>query len=217
MSAQSGLKLYGYFRSSAVYRVRIALGLKGLDADLEFIHLRKGDQHSDSFKAINPQQLIPALQTPTGAVLNQSQAIIEWLDETYPEPALLPGDALDRADVRAVAATVACDIHPLANLRVLGYLKNELGLDDGTAEQWSRHWVKLGLDAVEAKIATTAGRYCFGDVITMADVFVVPQVANARRVDLDLSGYENILKVEQACFEHDAFQAAKPENQPDAE
>lgn len=217
MNAPSGLKLYGYFRSSAVYRVRIALGLKGLDVDLEYVHLRKGEQHSDAYQAINPQQLVPALATPSGAVLTQSQAIIEWLDETYPDPQLLPADLIARADVRAIAAMVACDIHPLANLRVLGYLKNELGHSDPVVDDWYRHWVKLGLDAIEAKIAATAGRYCFGDAITVADVFLVPQIANARRVDLDLAGYPTILNVEAACFENAAFQAAKPENQPDAE
>lgn len=211
------MKLYGYFRSSAVYRVRIALGLKGLGFDPAYIHLRKGDQFSDAFKAVNPQQLIPALETSDGDVLIQSLAMIEWLDETHPQPPLLPADPIGRARARAMANVVACDIHPLCNVRVGRYLKEELGHDDADVETWSQHWIGPAFEALEALTLEAPGAYAFGDSPTLADICLIPQMANARRVNLDMAPYPNLLRIEESCSRLDAFENARPENQPDAE
>jgi maleylpyruvate isomerase len=213
------MKLYGYFRSSAAYRVRIALNLKGIDYQLAIRHLRKGEQRDPAFLAINPQGLVPALETDEGAVLIQSLAIIEYLDETCPEPPLLPVDPAGRARVRALAQLIACEIHPLNNLRVLKYLKDPLGHDQPTIDTWYRHWVATGFEALEQGLsgASETGEFCHRDRPTLADVCLVPQVANARRFDCDLTPYPTIRRIDAACLELAPFQAAAPERQPDAE
>ncbi|PWW44612.1 maleylacetoacetate isomerase [Melaminivora alkalimesophila] len=214
------LKLYSYFRSSAAYRVRIALGLKGLAYQTLPVHLLKGggEQHQAPYRALNPQGLVPALQTEDGAVLTQSLAILEYLDEAYGGPALLPQGAVARARVRALSQAIACDLHPLNNLRVLGYLKNELGADDAAKNAWYAHWVALGLQAVEDMLARSAdtGRFCHGDAPGMADCCLVPQVFNARRFQCPLDAYPTIQRIAAACEELPAFQQAAPDRQPDA-
>ncbi|WP_448190796.1 maleylacetoacetate isomerase [Azospirillum sp. sgz301742] len=213
------MKLYGYFRSSAAYRVRIALNLKGLAAEHIPVHLRKGEQKAGPFAALNPQKFVPALETDDGALLTQSLAIIEYLDEVHPHPALLPADPLDRARVRALALVVACDIHPLNNLRVLKHLNRALGLDEEARNTWSRHWIAEGFTALEAMLANDprTGRFCHGDQPTLADVLLVPQVANAERVDCDLTPYPTIVRIATAARALPAFADAAPEKQPDAE
>jgi maleylacetoacetate isomerase len=212
------MKLYGYFRSSAAYRVRIALNLKSIDAEQASVHLRKGEQKQPLFAAINPQKFVPVLVD--GEVsLTQSLAIIEYLEETHPQPPLLPADPAGRARVRALALAVACDIHPLNNLRVLNYLKDPLGHDEETRNRWYRHWVAEGFDALEAVLANdpATGRFCHGDAPTLADVCLVPQVANAERFDCDLAPYPTIRRIAEAARALPAFAAAAPEKQPDAE
>jgi maleylacetoacetate isomerase len=213
------MKLYDYFRSSAAYRVRIALNLKGLAPERAFVHLRRGAQRDDDYLAVNPQGLVPSLVTDTGDVLTQSLAIIEWLDETYPQPALLPSKAADRARVRALSLAIACDIHPLNNLRVLRYLKGTLGVADEQRDGWYRYWCDVGLEALETRLARepATGAFCHGDMPTTADVCLVPQLANARRVDLDLTPYPTLLRIESNCQAIPAFAAAAPMKQPDAE
>ena len=214
------LKLYSYFRSSAAYRVRIALGLKGLAYQTLPVHLLKGggEQHQAPYRALNPQGLVPALQTEDGAVLTQSLAILEYLDEAYGGPALLPQGAVARARVRALSQAIACDLHPLNNLRVLGYLKNELGADEESKNAWYAHWVALGLQAVEDMLARSAdtGRFCHGDAPGMADCCLVPQVFNARRFQCPLDAYPTIQRIAAACEELPAFRQAAPDRQPDA-
>lgn len=211
------MKLYSYFRSSAAYRVRIALNLKGLPYEMESIHLTKdgGKQFSDAFRAINPQMRVPALQLSGGEVLTQSLAIIDYLDEVYPDPPLLPAEALDRARVRAAAQVVACDIHPLNNLVALRYLKRNLNQEQTAIDAWYHHWVIEGFKALEQMI--TPGPYCFGSHVTLADVCLVPQVFNARRLKVPLDAFPKIVAVESACLKLPAFDKARPENQPDAE
>jgi maleylacetoacetate isomerase len=214
------LKLYGYWRSSAAYRVRIALELKGLTYESVPVHLVRdgGEQRKPSYRRINPQGRVPALEHD-GRVLTQSLAIIEYLDETWPEPALLPSTAAARARVRALAQLVACDIHPLNNLRVLQYLAKELGRSEDARNDWYRHWIEDGFDALEALLAgsTETGRYCHGNEPGLADVLLVPQVYNARRYQCDLTPYQTITRIEQACNALAAFDRARPERQPDAE
>ena len=212
------MKLYGYFRSSAAFRVRIALNLKGLDYENAFIHLRRGDQAAPEFLGINPQGLVPALEID-GQTLTQSSAIIEYLDETHPEPPLLPRDAAGRARVRALAAIVACDIHPLNNLRVLRYLHGPLGHDQGIIETWYNHWIDSGFRALERLLADDprTGAFCHGDTPGLADIALVPQVYNAHRYPLDLTAYPTIMRVYQTCRALDAFAAADPDRQPDHE
>ena len=211
------MKLFTYFRSSAAYRVRIALNLKGLPYEMESAHLTRdgGRQYTPEFRALNPQMRVPMLQLSSGDVLTQSLAIIEYLDEIQPEPALLPADALARAHVRAVAQIVACDIHPLNNLVVLQYLKGPMKHEQAAVDAWYRHWVAKGFDAVEAMI--TPGPYACGAHVTLADICLVPQVYNARRFKVSLDPYPKIAAVEAACLKHPAFDKARPENQPDAE
>lgn len=211
------MKLYSYFRSSAAYRVRIALNLKGLPYEMESIHLTKdgGRQFSDAFRAINPQMRVPALQLSGGEVLTQSLAIIDYLDEVYPDPPLLPAEALDRARVRAAAQVIACDIHPLNNLVALRYLKRNLNQEQSAIDAWYHHWVIEGFKALEQMI--TPGPYCFGSHVTLADVCLVPQVFNARRLKVPLDAFPKIVAVETACLRLPAFDKARPENQPDAE
>jgi maleylacetoacetate isomerase len=213
------MKLYDYFRSSAAYRVRIALNLKGVAPERAFVHLRRGAQRGDDFLALNPQGLVPLLVTDGGDVLTQSLAIIEWLDETHPQPALLPADATARARVRSLALAIACDIHPLNNLRVLNYLTGTLGATDAQKNGWYRYWCDVGLEALETRLAREAatGRFCHGATPTLADVCLVPQLANARRVDLDLAPYPTLLAIEAACNALPAFADAAPARQPDAE
>lgn len=211
------MKLYSYFRSSAAYRVRIALNLKGLPYAMESIHLTKegGRQFSDAFRAVNPQMRVPALELSGGEVLTQSLAIIDYLDEVFPDPPLLPAEALDRARVRAAAQIVACDIHPLNNLCVLRYLKRSLNQEQEAIDAWYHHWVIEGFNALEKTIAP--GPYCFGSHVTLADVCLVPQVFNARRLKVPLDAFPKIVAVETACLKLPAFDKARPENQPDAE
>ena len=213
------MKLYDYFRSSAAYRVRIALNLKGLSPAREFIHLRKGAQRGEDYLAVNPQGLVPALVTDDGNVLTQSLAIIEYLDETVPSPPLLPGAARDRARVRSLALAIACDIHPIDNLRVLRYLLQTVGVEEAQKDAWYKYWIDVGLEALELAVARdpATGRFCHGDTPTLADICLVPQLANARRVDLDLSPYPTLLSIETACTALPAFAAAAPHRQPDAE
>jgi maleylacetoacetate isomerase len=212
------LQHYTFFRSSAAYRVRIALNLKGLEAEEHYIHLRKGEQRGASYLALNPQGLLPAL-IDDGAVLGQSLAIIEYLEETRPEPPLLPADPVGRARVRQLALAVACDIHPLDNLKVLNYLGDQLGADDDGKANWFRHWINEGFGAIETLLANSAatGEFCHGDAPGLADICLVPQLFNARRFDTDLSAYPTILRVEAACQALDAFARAAPGLQPDAE
>lgn len=211
--------LHGYFRSSAAYRVRIALNLKGLAFDQVSVHLRKGEQRGDGFLALNPQGMVPAL-VDGDAVLTQSPAILEYLDEAYPEtPRLLPDGALDRARVRALAAAVACDIHPLNNLRVLKYIQGPLGCSQDAMIGWYNHWIAEGFAALERMLASDprTGRFCHGDAPGLADVCLVPQVFNSARHALDLAAYPTIRRIADACGGLDAFQAAHPSRQPDAE
>lgn len=209
------MRLHGYFRSSASYRVRIALNLKGLSAEHLPHHLRKGEQRDPAYLAINPQGLVPTLQDQ-GVIITQSLAIIEWLEETHPEPPLLPNDALRRAHVRAFAQVLACDTHPVQNLKVLTRLR-ELGLAGEKVTDWAAWANREGLTACEALLANEAGPFCFGEAPGMADLCLVPQLANARRFGVDLSGFPRLLKAEAAAKNIKAFADAAPERQPDAE
>jgi maleylpyruvate isomerase len=210
------MKLHGYFRSSASYRVRIALNLKGLTADHLPHHLRKGEQRDPAYLAINPQGLVPTLQEDRGAIITQSLAIIEWLDEIHPEPPLLPKDPLRRAKVRAFAMALACDTHPVQNLKILARLR-ELGLSEETVTGWAAWANREGLAACETLIQGESGPFCFGDAPTIADLCLVPQLANARRFGVDLDAFPRLLKAEAAARNNKAFADAAPERQPDAE
>src|SRR5580704_16353582 len=205
--------LHGHALSSASFRVRIALALKGLQVTTVLLDLRAGEQRLEEFLQINSQGLVPALTLDSGAVLTQSVAIIEYLDEIHPNPPLLPQAPLARARVRALTQAITCDVHPLNNLRVLQYLENVLHHDKTTRDIWYRHWVQLGFDALERWLARDAatGRFCHGDSPTMADVCLVPQVFNARRFSVDLNAFPRILAIDAACRELPAFQAAAPE------
>jgi maleylpyruvate isomerase len=206
--------LYGYALSSASYRVRIALALKGLPADSVSLDLRTGEQRREEFLRINSQGFVPTLVLDDGAVLTQSMAIIEYLDEVHANPPLLPRAPLARARVRALAQAIACDVHPLNNLRVLEYLKNELKHEKETREAWYRHWVQRGFDALERwLVRDRTGRFCHGEAPTMADVCLVPQVFNARRYAVDLGPYPRIVEIDAACRELPEFQRAAPERQ----
>jgi maleylacetoacetate isomerase len=210
------MKLHGYFRSSASYRVRIALNLKGLRVEHLPRHLRKGEQHAPAYLAINPQGLVPTLENDAGAILTQSLAIIEWLDETYVEPPLLPKDPLRRAKVRAFAQVLACDTHPVQNLKVLARLR-ELGLAEEQVTAWAGWVNREGLSACEKLIAAESGPFCFGDVPSMADVCLVPQLASARRFGVDVSAFPRLLKAEASAKAMKAFADAAPDKQRDAE
>jgi maleylpyruvate isomerase len=210
------MKLHGYFRSSAAYRVRIALNLKGLSADHLPHHLRKGEQRDPAYLAINPQGLVPTLQDDRGMILTQSLAIIEWLDETHPEPPLLPTDPLRRAKIRAFAMVLACDTHPVQNLKVLARLR-EHGLPDEQVTAWAAWANREGLTACETLIANEPGPFCFGAAPTLADLCLVPQLANARRFGVDLAVFPRLLKAETAAKDLKAFADAAPDRQPDAE
>jgi maleylpyruvate isomerase len=211
------VKLYSYFRSSAAYRVRIALNLKGLAYETVPVHLVKEGGHNrrPEFRAINPQMRVPALVVPTGDVLIQSLAIIEYLDETHPEPPLLPKDPIARAQARALAEIVACDIHPLNNIGSLRYLKRELHHEQAAIDAWYHHWVLTGFEALEALVRP--GPYACGGAVTVADLCLVPQVYNARRLNVPLDKFPKIVAIDAACLALPAFDRARPENQPDAE
>jgi len=219
-STRSDFALYGYFRSSAAFRARIALNLKGIAPELRFVHLIRngGEQHNADYKAVNPQELIPAL-AHDGHLITQSMAIIEYLDEIVPQPPLLPKDAYGRARARELAYVVGCDIHPVNNLRIGLYTKDKLGASDDDIARWHRHWIRIGFDALEIMLATSphTGAYCHGDTPTIADILLIPQCANARRVKLDLDPWPTIARIEAHALGHPAFHAALPANQPDAE
>ena len=212
------MKLYGYFRSSAAFRVRIALNLKGLAPDeVDVVNLRTGEQSGDRFRGVNPQGRVPALALGD-AVLIQSLAIMEYLEETHPDPPLLPGNALGRARVRGLANLIACDIHPLNNLAVLVYLKREFRADEAAEKRWYRHWVAEGFGAFEALLAGSrdTGRFCHGDTPGFADICLVPQVFNAQRYDCPLGDYPTLMRVFDASMTLDAFDRAQPSKQPEA-
>jgi len=208
--------LYDYFRSSAAYRVRIALHLKGLSAEQRSVHLRKGEQRAAGYLGVNPQGLVPTL-LDGDLTLTQSLAIIEYLDETHPSPPLLPSKPAERAWVRSIAQSIACDIHPIDNTRVMQYLEHSLGLDEAKRNDWYAHWIRLGFEAIEKRLCERSGKFAFGDTPGLADICIVPQVANAGRVKLPMDPYPRIRAVNAACLAHPAFDAAQPSKQPDAE
>lgn len=212
------IKLYSYYRSSAAYRVRIALNLKNIPYQYETVHLLKngGEQHSPAYQELNPMGLVPTL-VDGNTVLSQSMAIIEYLDDAYPQAnSLFPAEPTAKAQVKELSQIIACDIHPINNLRVLKYLKHELDVDDTQKNEWYSHWIKLGFAAFEQYLQKTAGDFCVGDQATLADCCLVPQVYNALRFKIDLSAYPLIQKVYENCMQLPAFTKAIPENQPDA-
>jgi maleylacetoacetate isomerase len=213
------MKLIGYFRSSAAFRVRIGLNLKGIAVEHAARHLRKGEQSAPDYVALNPQKLVPALVLDSGVVLTQSLAILEYLEETHPEPPLLPQDAIDRAHVRALALITTADIHPIQNLRVMNYLRDKFDQTEESAFAWSRYWIETGFEAYEATIAKDrgTGAYSHGDAPTLADLCLVPQVFNAARFKVDMARFPTIQRIFTTCMKHPAFDAAQPFKQPDAE
>lgn len=212
------MELYGYFRSSASFRVRIALALKGLGFDYRAVHLAKNEQFGEAFAQVSATQLVPTLRDGD-ALIGQSLAIIEYLDETHPEPPLMPADAIGRARVRSLSLDIACEIHPLNNLRVLRYLVRDLGVSDEAKNGWYRHWVEQGLAALERRLAQepATGRFCHGDAPTMADCVLVPQIFNAQRFGCRLDHVPSVMKVFDTCMALPAFQQAQPSACPDAE
>jgi len=210
------MRLYTFFRGSSPFRVRIALHFKGIAFDPVFVHLGKGEQFSPGYRAVNPQGLVPALEDD-GLRLTQSLAIIEYLEEKYPQPPLLPRDAPGRARVRALSLVVACEIHPLNNPRVLKYLRGKMAQGEDEVNAWYRHWIAEGLAVLEAEAAHGAGKFSHGDSPTMADCCLVPQIFNAKRYACDLAPYPRLLRVFDACMKLDAFARAQPSRQPDAE
>jgi maleylacetoacetate isomerase len=212
------VRLHGYFRSSSAFRVRIALNLKGVPYESIAYHLRREEQHSKAMRVLNPQEMVPALEID-GRVLTQSMGIVEYLDETRPDPALLPADAAGRARVRALAQVVGCDIHPIDNLRVLKYLREEFGQPEPAVAAWFNHWASIGFDALEALLTARAGtgEFCHGDSPGLADICLVPQVVNGVRFGLDLSPWPTVRRIHANCLAVPAFERALPANQPDAE
>lgn len=210
------MELYNYFRSSASYRVRIALALKGLAYDYKPVHLAKNEHFNESYQAVSASRLVPLLRDG-GHTLTQSLAIIEYLDETHPSPPLLPATPAERARVRALALDIACEIHPLNNLRVLRYLVRDLKLSEDDKNRWYRHWIETGLEAVERQLAAQPATYCHGDTPTLADCVLVPQIHNARRLDTRLDHVPQVMRVFDACMKLAAFENTRPENCPDAE
>jgi maleylacetoacetate isomerase len=212
------MRLHGYFRSSAAYRVRIALALKGLEAESVPVHLLRGEQRGEAFRRLNPQGLVPVMETSEG-IITQSLAIIEWLEETHPLPALLPRDPYLRARVRGFALAIACDIHPLANPRVLNKLRADFGAEQGRVDAWYRHWVELGLSALEHLVEPAAVErgVSFGDAPSLADLCLVPQMFNARRFACDLAAMPKLVAIDAALNRRPAFQAAAPDKQADYE
>jgi maleylacetoacetate isomerase len=213
------MKLYGYFRSSAAFRVRIALNLKNLSYETAAIHLRRNEQARPQYLALNPQGLVPTLEADDGHRLIQSLAIIEYLDDIHPTPPFLPPGAADRARVRALAEIVACDIHPINNLRVLRYLAHTLGHDEAAIGAWYNHWIDAGFAALEPLVANDprTGKFCHGDMPGLADIALVPQVVNAERYRLDMTPYPTIARIFASCIALAPFAMARPENQPDRE
>lgn len=209
------MKLYTYFRSSSSFRVRIALNFKGISYEPVFVHLAEGKQREKNHLSRNPQGLVPVLEDGD-VVIAQSVAIFEYLEETHPKPALLPADPAGRAVVRQMVNLVACDIQPLNNLKVLKYLEDPMGHSKSEIGDWYRHWITLNFAALEALVAEHGKGYCFGDTVTMADCFFIPQIWNARRFDADLSAFPALLKIEAALYKLEAFDKALPENQPDS-
>jgi maleylpyruvate isomerase len=212
------MRLYDYFRSSAAFRVRIALALKGLEADRTYVHLRRGEQRGAAYLQVNSFGLVPSLELDDGSVLTQSLAIIEYLDEEYPEPAFLPGGPLDRARVRSLALSLAADTHPITNLRVLEELRSVYGADDEGVAAWYRHWVLQTFPALDAALEADPGTgvFCHGDTPTLADICLVPQVFGAARFDLDLEAFPTLKRITAACMDLSAFDNARPERQPEA-
>jgi maleylpyruvate isomerase len=208
--------LHGYWRSGAAWRTRIALALKGLEYDQQGVDLRTGAQRSDAFVALNPQGMVPALEVD-GAVLTQSPAILEWLEETHPLPPLLPADPVARAQVRAMAALIGCDIHPLNNLRVGKALRESFGADQAAVDAWAERWIAPGFAALEALVVRHGAGWCFGDVPTLADCYLIPQIYSARRFNVPLDAFPRLLAVDSAAAAHPAFAAAHPDRQPDAD
>jgi maleylpyruvate isomerase len=211
------MKLYGFWRSSAAYRVRIAVNLKGIDVEHQYVNLLDGDHQADAYGAVNPQRIVPTLVDGDNTI-SQSQAIIEYLEETRPQPSLLPKDAVGRARVRAIALAVACEVHPLNNLRVRRHLADGMCLDAEAVIAWQHHWLAEGFGGVEAMLSesSSTGQFCHGDTPSMADAFLIPQIFNARVLDADLSAYPIILRIDKACLNLPTFADAAPENQPDA-
>ena len=208
--------LHGYWRSGAAYRTRIALELKGLAYGQQGVDLRTGAQRSEAFVTLNPQGMVPALEVD-GAVLTQSPAILEWLEETHPAPALLPADPLERAHVRAMAALIGCDIHPLNNLRVGKALRETFGADQGAVDDWAARWIVPGFEALEALVGRHGAGWCFGDGPTLADCYLIPQIYSARRFNVSLAAFPRLLAIDAAAGLHPAFIAAHPDSQPDAD
>ncbi|MGK2912521.1 MAG: maleylacetoacetate isomerase [Sphingobium sp.] len=213
-----GLTLHGYFRSSAAYRVRIALNMKNIPHSHVAYHLRKGEQRSEAYLRLNPQGLVPSIQSEN-LILTQSLAIIEYLDECYPEPPLLPQNTAARARVRALSSMIACDIHPINNLRVIDYLRTVLKQPEDEVRRWYAHWITIGFEAIESQLNNSdeTGRFCHGDTPTLADICLIPQVANARNFGVDLQNYSTILRIVEAAVAVPAFEKALPANQADAE
>jgi maleylpyruvate isomerase len=212
------MKLYGFFRSSAAYRIRIAVNLKGIDCDQQFVSLRKGEHLQPGYLQLNPQGRVPALLDGEN-VITQSMAIAEYLEEKYGGQKLLPDDAAGRARVRSLCQEVACDIHPLNNISVLNYLVNDMGLSEADKLRWYKHWIAVGLRSIEATLSDgpQTGTFCHGDELSLADVFLVPQVYNAQRFDCDLSAFPTVMRINDTCNELEAFRHAHPDNQPDNE
>ncbi|WP_372612348.1 maleylacetoacetate isomerase [Aquicoccus sp.] len=213
------LKFHGYFRSSSSYRCRIAFNLKGIEYEFRPVHLKSGMQKGDAFRQLNPQMLVPALETDEGATLIQSLAIIEWLDETYPDPPIMSRDPFTRAQERGFAQVIACEIHPLQNLRVLNYLTADLGASEDQKNAWLARWLGDGLAACEELLQQQAGdtRFCFGDTPGLADICLVPQVFSAERFDVDISGLSRVREIYENCTALPEFERAHPRNQPDFE
>jgi maleylacetoacetate isomerase len=215
--APGSIRLYSYWRSSAAYRVRIALNLKGMPYETLPVHLARGEQHQAPYSDLNPQELVPVLLHGS-RILRQSMAIMEYLDETWPTPPLMPTTARDRQRVRAIAQMIACDIHPLNNLRVLQFFENTWNVPQAERDAWVRHWMQVGFEALEDTLADnpSTGTFCDGEMPTLADCCLVPQVYNAVRFGVDLAPYRTIRRINEACLALEAFEAARPENQPDA-
>jgi maleylacetoacetate isomerase len=211
------VKLYTYFRSSAAFRVRIALNLKGLAYEPVFVHLAKGEHRAPAYAKVNPQALLPTLELDDGTRLTQSLAIIEYLDERHPQKPLVPKDAQQRARVRSLSYLIASEIHPLNNLRVLQHLKRALGQNEEQVNAWYRHWIADGLAKLESELAGNTGKFCHGDQPTMADCCLAPQIFNAKRYSCDLAPYPNTMRAFEACMKLEAFDRAQPSKQPDAE
>lgn len=208
------MKLFGYYRSTAAYRVRIALNYKSLQYEHVGVNLLQGEQHCAAYLTLNPQGLVPILQMSDGTQIAQSTAILEWLEEVYPNPALYPDNSLARATVRALTNTIACDIHPLNNLRVLKYLVDDLNVDEAQKIKWYQHWIALGFTGIEGQLTDTS--YCLGDDVSMADIYLIPQVYNALRFKQDMTDFPKIMSIYRNCNEIQAFKDAAPEAQPDA-